>query len=90
MLFEIFGHKSNFKIPFPSRIIILVAELYQLTPVLQRSVYAEFYTELYNINHLWIPLLIICGLIEAMRQRSKTILIETLNSTRLGNTTPHD
>ena len=82
-LIEIFGCLSDFSKPFAGLTIILVGDLYQLPPVMQKPIYAEFSNDLYNIYPLWRNFQM-CELTEVMRQRGDTILIDLLNNVRLG------
>ena len=88
-LIEIFGCVSDFKKPFAGLTMILVGDLYQLPPVMQKAIYAEFYDELYNIYPLWRNFRM-CELTEVMRQRGDTVLIDLLNNIRLGILNPQD
>lgn len=52
-LLDIFGYSGNCEKSLAGITIIVVSDLYQLPPVMQRPVYADYYDELYNIYHLW-------------------------------------
>ena len=88
-LIEIFGCVSDFKQPFVGITMIVVGDFYQLPPVLQRPVYAQFYNELYNIYHLWRNFKM-CELVEIMRQRGDNTLIDLLNNITVGTLTTED
>ena len=60
--------------------------MYQLSLVLQKPVYVEFYDQLYNIFPLWRNFQT-CELIEVMQQRGDSILIDLLNNVRVGQLT---
>ena len=79
-LLEVFG--SDYDKPFAGLTVILVGDLYQLPPVLQRPVFAEFYSELHNIYPLWRNFRM-CELTEVMRQRGDATLIDLLNRIRI-------
>ena len=87
-LLDIFGHGSFMK-PFAGISVIVVGDLYQLPPVFQKPVYADYYDELYNIHHLW-KLFKMCELEDVMRQRGDHVLINLLNNVRIGNPSAHD
>ena len=82
-LIEIFGYVSDFSKPFAGLTLILVGDLHQLPPVMQKPIYAEFNDDLYNIYPLWRNFQM-CELTEVMRQRGDTVLIDLLNNVRLG------
>ncbi|XP_057292445.1 uncharacterized protein LOC130621150 [Hydractinia symbiolongicarpus] len=88
-LIEIFGCVSDFSKPFAGLTIILVGDLHQLPPVMQKPIYAEFSDELYNIYPLWRNFQM-CELTEVMRQRGDTVLIDLLNNVRLGTLSSQD
>ena len=88
-LIEIFGCVSDFHKPFAGISVVLVGDLYQLPPVLQRPVYAEFHNELLNISRLWRNFKM-CELSEVMRQKGDSTLIDLLNNVRLGIVTCQD
>ena len=85
-LVEIFGCVSDFSKPFAGLSIILVGDLYQLPPVMQKPIFAEFNDQLYNIYPLWRNFQM-CELTEVMRQRGDTVLIDLLNNVRLNTLT---
>ena len=87
-LLDIFGCSTNHKL-FAGITVILVGDLYQLPPVLQKPVYAEFYDQLYNIFPLWRNFQM-CELTEVMRQRGDSILIDLLNNVRIGRLSLED
>ena len=88
-LLDIFGYSNNFLKPFAGITLIVVGDLYQLPPVMQRPVFADYHEELYNINHLW-RVFKMCELTEVMRQRGDMALISMLNNVRVGNLTQND
>ena len=88
-LLDIFGYSGNSMKPFAGITIIVVGDLYQLPPVLQRPVFADYYDEMYNIFHLW-RVFKMCELTEVMRQRGDNTLIDLLNNIRVGNLTTRD
>ena len=55
-LVEIFGVSDN--VPFAGITVIAVGDFYQLPPVQQRTVYAEYRDEWQNLVHLWRSILI--------------------------------
>jgi len=69
--------------PFAGLSIILVGDLYQLPPVMQKPVFAEFSKDLYNIYPLWRNFQM-CELTEVVCQRGDTVLINLLNNIRVG------
>jgi len=75
--------------PFAGLSIILVGDLYQLPPVMQKPVFAEFSKDLYNIYPLWRNFQM-CELTEIMRQRGDIVLIDLLNNIRVGTITNED
>ena len=78
-LVEIFGSSDN--VPFAGLTVIVVGDFYQLPPVQQRTVYAEYNDAWQNLVHLW-NLFKIAELLEVMRQRGDTDLIDLLNKVR--------
>ena len=78
-LVEVFGCSDN--IPFADITIITVGDFYQLPPVQQRSVYAEYKDAWQNLVHLW-RLFKLAELDEVMRQRGDSDLIDLLNKVR--------
>ena len=88
-LIEIFGCVSEFHKPFADISVVLVGDLYQLPPILQRPVYAEFHNELLNISRLRRNFKM-CELSEVMRQKGDSTLIDLLNNVRLDIVTCQD
>ena len=86
-LVEIFGCSDN--IPFAGITIITVGDFYQLPPVQQRSVYAEYRDAWQNMVHLW-RLFKLAELHEVMRQRGDSDLIDLLNKVRTGTVEKHE
>ena len=74
-LVEIFGCSDN--IPFAGITVIAVGDFYQLPPVQQRTVYADYKDAWQNLVHLW-KLFKIAELHEIMRQRGDSDLINLL------------
>ena len=88
-LLDIFGYTNNCSKPFAGISIIVVGDLYQLPPVLQRPVFADYFNELYNLYHLWRKFKM-CELTETMRQKGDLTLINLLNNVREGNLIEQD
>ena len=78
-LVEIFGVSDN--VPFAGITVIAVGDFYQLPPVQQRTVYAEYRDEWQNLVHLW-KHFNLAELHEIMRQRGDSDLIDLLNKVR--------
>ena len=78
-LVEIFGCSDN--VPFAGITVIAVGDFYQLPPVQQRTVYAEYKDAWQNSFHLW-KLFKIAELHEVMRQRGDSELIDLLSKVR--------
>ena len=68
---------------FAAITIILVGDLYQLPPIQQRPIFAEYFDDMLNIFPLW-RIFKICELSEVMRQRGDNVLISLLNKIRIG------
>ena len=75
--------------PFAGISVIVCGDFYQLPPIQQRPVYAEFTDSMLNICHCW-RLFKIAELTEVMRQRGDQVLIKLLNNIRLGMVEKHD
>ena len=86
-LIEIFGCSDN--VPFAGLTIIAVGDFYQLPPVQQRTVYADYKDAWQNLVHLW-KLFQIAELHEVMRQRGDFELIDLLNKVRTASLDDHD
>jgi len=86
-LVDIFGYIENSSIPFAG--MIFVGDLYQLPPVLQKPIYADYYDEIFNIHHLWRTFKF-CELSEVMRQKEDSSFIDLLNNVRIGNLNEND
>jgi len=82
-LLDIFGYSGNYMQPFAGITMIVVGDFFQLPPVLAKSVYENYYDEMYNIYHLW-RLFKMYELTEVMRQRGDVTLIDLLNNVRIG------
>ena len=81
-LVEIFGCSDN--IQFAGITVVACGELLQLPPVQQRAVYAEYHDVWQNIFHLW-KLFKIAELVEVMRQKGDSQLIDLLNKVRIAS-----
>ncbi len=81
-LIEIFGCVSDYNKPFAGMTVILVGDLYQLPPFLQKPVFAQYYNDLYNIYPLWRNFQM-CELTEVTRQKGDAKLIDILNNIRV-------
>ena len=80
-LVEIFGCLENF--PFAGITVIAVGDFYQLPPVQQRPIFAEYRDTWQNLVHLW-KLFKLAELADVMRQRGDSNLIDLLNKVRVG------
>ena len=78
-LVEIFGCSDN--VPFAGITVIAVSDFYQLPPVQQRPVYAEYRDAWENLVHLW-KLFKLAELHDIMQQRGDSDLIDLLNKVR--------
>ena len=76
-------------IPFAGMSVIACGDFFQLPPIQQRPLYANFDDVMLNISHCW-RLFKIAELTEVMRQRSDQELITLLNNIRTGNITEND
>ena len=83
-LLDVFGYSGKYMTPFAGITMIVVGDLYQLPPVMQRPVYAQYNDEIYNIFPLW-RVFKMCELDEVMRQKGDSIFINLLNSVRIGS-----
>ena len=81
-LVEIFGCSDN--IPFSGITVAACGDLLQLPPVQQRAVYAEYPDVWQNLFHLW-KLFKIAELVEVMRQKGDSQLIDFLNKVRIAS-----
>ena len=81
-LLDIFGYANNCDKPFAGLTIIVVGDFYQLPPVLQRPVFADYFDEIFNIYHLW-KIFKMCELTEVMRQKGDARLIDSVSYTHL-------
>ena len=81
-LVEIFGCSDN--IPFAGITVVACGDLLQLPPVQQRAVYAEYPDVWQNLFHLW-KLFKIAELVEVMRQKEDSQLIDLLNKVRMNS-----
>ena len=86
-LVEIFGCSDD--VPFAGLTIIAVGDFYQLPPVQQRTVYADYTDDWQNLVHLW-KMFKITELLEVMRQRGDSELIDLLNKVRTASLDEHD
>ena len=82
-LVEIFGCSDD--VPFAGLTIIAVGDFYQLPPVQQRTVYADYADDWQNLVHLWKMFKI-----TVMRQRGDSELIDLLNKVRTASLDEHD
>ncbi|XP_057316777.1 uncharacterized protein LOC130657796 [Hydractinia symbiolongicarpus] len=80
-LIEIFACRDE--IPFAGITVIECGDLYQLPPVQQRPVYADYKSDWLNLVHLW-KLFEFAELTEVMRQKGDNVLIDLLNNVRIG------
>ncbi|XP_057304469.1 ATP-dependent DNA helicase PIF5-like [Hydractinia symbiolongicarpus] len=80
-LIEIFACRDE--IPFAGITVIACGDLYQLPPVQQRPVYADYKSDWLNLVHLW-KLFEFAELTEVMRQKGDNVLIDLLNNVRIG------
>ena len=64
--------------------MVFVGDLYQLPPILQKPVYADYYDEIFNIHNLWSKEKF-CELTEVMRQKGDSSFIDLLNNVRIGS-----
>ena len=83
-LVEIFGCSEN--VSFAGITVIAVGDFYQLPPVQQRTVYAEYRQ---NLVHLW-NLFKLAELCEVMRQRGASNLTDLLNKVRTASLEEND
>ncbi|XP_057310099.1 uncharacterized protein LOC130648095 [Hydractinia symbiolongicarpus] len=74
-LIEIFACRDE--IPFAGITVIACGDLYQLPPVQQRPVYADYKSDWLNLVHLW-KLFEFAELTEVMRQKGDNVLIDLL------------
>ena len=52
-LLDIFGYANNSDKPLAGSTMIVVGDFYQLPPVMQGPVFADYYDEIFNTYHLW-------------------------------------
>ena len=88
-LVDIFGYSENSSVPFAGITMIFVGDLFQLPPVLQKPIYADYYDEIFNIHHLWRTFKF-CELSQVMRQREDSSFIDLLNNVRIGELSDND
>ena len=81
-LVEIFGCSEN--IPFAGITVVTCGDLLKLSPVQQRAVYSEYHDVWQNLFHLW-KLFKIAELVEVMRQKGDSQLIDLLNKVRIAS-----
>ena len=86
-LCEIFGCTTDN--PFAGISIITCGDFYQLPPIQQKPVYANFNDSMLNILHCWRNFKI-AELTEVMRQRGDQVFIDLLNNIRIGVLTEQD
>ena len=86
-LVEIFGCPPDN--PFAGISIIACGDFYQLSPIQQKPIYADFNDAMLNISHPW-RYFKIAELTEVMRQRGNQTLINLLNNIRIGVVTEND
>ena len=84
-LVEIFGCSDD--VPFAG--LTIIGDFYQLPPVQQRTVYADYKDLWLNLVHLW-KLFQIAELHEVMRQRGDSELIDLLNKVRTATLDEND
>ena len=60
---------------------MVFGDFYQLPPIQQRTIYAEYKDTWLNLSNLW-GLFEIAELVEVMRQRGDATLINSLNKVR--------
>ena len=84
-----FEHTEKSSVPFAGITMIFVGDLYQLPPVLQKPIYADYYDEIFNIHHLWRTFKS-CELTEVMRQREDSLFIDLLNNVLIGELSESD
>ena len=82
---EIFGTED---LAFAGLSLIALGDLYQLPPINQRPIYAQYKDALLNISPLW-RLFKIAEFTEVMRQKGDTTFIDLLNKVRVGNMDDH-
>jgi len=89
-LIQIFGCVRDFTKSFAGLSLILVGDLYQLSPVMQPPIYAKFKgDETKNVYPLW-RYFQMGELTEVMRQRGDHVLIDLLNNVRVGTLSLQD
>ena len=86
-LVEIFGFAYD--LPFAGISIIACGDFYQLPPIQQKPVYADFNDLMLNISHCW-RYFKIAELTEVMRQKVDQALIDLLNNIRVGEVSEDD
>ena len=86
-LVEIFG--CNYDLPFAGVSIIVCGDFYQLPPIQQKPIYADFNDPILNIAHCW-RYFKIAELTEVMRQRGDQTFIDLLNNIRVGEVSKSD
>ena len=80
ILVEIFSFSDN--IAFAGITVVACGDLLQLPPVQQRAVYAEYHDVWQNLFHLW-KRFNIAELVEVIRQKGDSQLIDLLNKVRI-------
>ena len=86
-LVQIFGSSPD--VSFAGISVIVFGDLYQLTPIKQRAVYAEYNHAWLNISPLW-RLFEMAELHEVMRQRGDVTFIDLLNRVRIAEVNTDD
>ena len=81
-LVEVFASSSD--LPFAGISIIVFGDFYQLPPIQQRTIYAEYKDAWLNLSPLW-RLFRIAELHEVMRQKGDNVLIDLLNKVRVAD-----
>ena len=81
-LVEVFGSSSD--LPFAGISIIVFGDFYQLPPIQQRTIYAEYKDVWLNLSPLW-RLFRIAELHEVMRQKGDNVFIDLLNKVRVAD-----
>ena len=88
-LLNIYGLSVETEKPFAGITTVVVGDLYQLPPVMQRPVFANYVDEYFNMYHPW-RLFKMCELTEVMRQKGDNTLIDLLDNVRVGELTEAD
>ena len=84
-----FEHTEKSSVPFAGITMIFVGDLFQIPPVLQKPMYADYYDEVFIIHHLK-RTFNFCELSEVMIQKEDTSFIDLLNNVRIGKLSERD